>query len=66
MTHRGRDDAGPLNPVFITGGTGYLDRPLITALLERVDLASIKAAVAAAVRARVHISSTSALHTRLR
>ena len=35
MTHRGRDDAGPVNPVFITGGTGYLGRPLITALLER-------------------------------
>jgi len=35
VTHCGRDHAGPVNPVFITGGTGYLGRPLITALLER-------------------------------
>ena len=116
-----------VNPVFITGGTGYLGRPLITALLERgfamhalarpqsvrrlpsaavhaignalddttfaaaippcatfvhlvgtphpnpakasefrrVDLASIKAAVAAAVRRASTISSTSASHTLL-
>ena len=26
---------GDVNPVFVTGGTGYLGRPLITALLER-------------------------------